>query len=111
MLEYTTVEGHEIVRDGEYETRDGSKAIVLGFREGSVFPVVGYIVKWGIITWRQYGMTGELGELYSDLMRPYVEDGTLYEYVEDEDPGFLEVPYTGRMLKLISDYLEIQKDS
>jgi len=38
---YTTVEGHAVVRDGEYETRKGEKAIVLGFREGSAFPVSG----------------------------------------------------------------------
>ena len=83
---YTTVEGHEIVRDGEYETRSRDKAVVLGFiqnPETATTAIVGFVGDGDnsvLQSWKSSGkLTGkshEANEAYCfglDLMRPWVE--------------------------------------
>lgn len=70
MAEYKTVEGHPIVRDGEYETRDGSKARILGFEENfRNHPVIGLVNQADVTKWRRTG--GNCNYEQYDLMRPW----------------------------------------
>lgn len=42
-IKYTTTEGDEIVRDGEYETRAGERAVIVAFVPQHTNSIVGYI--------------------------------------------------------------------
>ena len=73
---HTTVEGHPIVRDGEYETRGGRKAIILGFvLQKGHSGVVGYVADgdWNPVDrWcaEVQGFSGHIA-CDNDLMRPW----------------------------------------
>lgn len=71
-VKYTTVEGHEIVRDGEYETKRGAKAVILGFHSGCDQSMIGYIEGWKCVAhWYESGRYHfSLGNDF-DLMRPW----------------------------------------
>lgn len=72
IAKYTTVEGHPIVRDGEYETRDGRKAKVIYFEENFIdYPVIALIARADLNQWRANGSSKNLSQ--RDLMRPWVE--------------------------------------
>ena len=64
-MEYKTILGHEIVRDGEYETMDGAKAVVLGFLPNPTDPesaIIGYIDSLGVnyrYSWTKDGRESE----------------------------------------------------
>lgn len=69
---YTTVEGHEIVRDGEYETKQGAKAVVLGFHSGCDQSIIGYIEGWECVDhWYETGRYHFSSGSSYDLMRPW----------------------------------------
>jgi len=73
MTEYKTVEGHPIVRDGEYETRSGEKATVLGFVPRIEVPIVGFIKDdcgFCRMSWDLGGLQADR-PLGFDLMRPW----------------------------------------
>lgn len=72
MSQYKCLDGSPIVRDGEYQTRDGRKAVVLGFMADSIYPIIGYSSGHG-----PKGRTA-LGKVFVcemdsplDLMRPW----------------------------------------
>ena len=92
ITEFKTVEGHPIVRDGEYETRDGSKIKVFGFNESKL--ICGLFSKSftpdvlnGSTIINADGYCRGKGEQFDrefmyDLMRPWVEEP---EAVDKED--------------------------
>ena len=79
---YTTVEGHEIVRDGVYENRIGQKVVVLGFnssRNKTSIPIIGYteeyldqIGAWGVNGYYHYTKCNQQNN-DRDIMRPWVD--------------------------------------
>lgn len=80
-MKYTTVEGHEVVRDGEYETRDGSKAVALGFDSSQVTSIAGHIIVGDIPSHKdrilQWWFTSGIADSEldgCDLMRPWKEE-------------------------------------
>jgi len=80
MSKYTTVEGHEIIRDGEYENRDGGKVTVLGFTDNVEHSVIGVCL--GIA--EDWGHDGRHYDYYCnysgyDLMRPWKEEPKRYD--------------------------------
>ena len=90
LIKYTTVEGHPIVRDGEYETRCGEKIVVLGFAKKTYRPVVGYEARWdGALTWRADGLATHCFEKSQeqgrDIMRPWIASLDKPEAVDKED--------------------------
>ncbi len=91
---YFTTEGHPIVRDGEYETRDGEKVTVLGFTPKG--QIVGYIHDEESFCFDEYSWKSNGSNFTSkdsDLMRPWKEktgsildlEGCL-EHAEKEEP-------------------------
>jgi len=92
-MEYKTVEGDEIVRDGEYETRDGRKVVVNGFVDNNdgVDLVQGYVVgiKNKAADWFSEGQLTMAPHDY-DLMRPWQDKPDAEGWIKWE-PGF-EIP-------------------
>ena len=75
-MEYKTEEGHEIVRDGEYETRSKDKATILGFAPDIKNCVIGFVVdEDGVMTqsWNKKGLLNDEVYFGYDIMRPWVE--------------------------------------
>lgn len=76
-IKYTTVEDYPVVRDGEYETRGGMKAVVLGFTKDKHgrLEVIGAVMEPHAtpINWVCNGEQEGSKEAY-DLMRPWVEE-------------------------------------
>lgn len=85
-IEYKTVEGHPIVRDGEYQTGDGLKAVVCGFN-AAVFGAVGFVympedgstyqgyggVDRFSMTWASNGLAITESISGHDLIRPWTK--------------------------------------
>lgn len=89
-IEYRTVEGHPIVRDGEYETRGGKKAVILGaVLTGGNKGVVGYLDDgdWNPIGHWGAEVQGLIGHLPcdDDLMRPWVDKEEQALQTEEKD--------------------------
>lgn len=89
-MKYFTIEGHEIVRDGEYETRDGSKVVVLGFCKKSDYPIRGWkewafnhSLSWTMDGWTENNMIGDNHIHGDDLMRPWKQVVTDSDQVEE----------------------------
>ncbi len=100
-VKYQTVEGHEIVRDGVYETREGNKATILGFIPDSFYEDRAILGFTGEPTngknypegWKANGMSCLSHSASSlDLMRLWVD--TKEDHISDEgkmvDEGWVE---------------------
>lgn len=73
---YTTVNGHEIVRDGVYKTRGGQKVTVMGFVEGNLSPIFGYHHDdTEAYTWYDKGEWVRQEKSLDDIMSPWIEEG------------------------------------
>lgn len=70
MTKYHTVEGDKIVRDGEYETRNGGRVEILGFLDKTKYPIVGKLVDT-VFQYRHNGRRKHDKEDLFDLMRTW----------------------------------------
>ena len=88
-MKYTTVEGHSIERDGEYETRQGERVRVMGFAEAEGFPIIILFVpdQTGFSEYTDVSCSdgyclpedmeldeGRTRDHPNDLMRPWIEE-------------------------------------
>lgn len=79
MSNYRCLDGSPIIRDGEYQTRDGRKAVVLGFADPlhTIQAIVGYAKgdinnEIVLLNWFKGGFYLPCGQQSrADLMRPW----------------------------------------
>jgi len=100
---YATIEGHPIVRDGEYETRGGARATVIGFTPDIICGFISYPITSPLCTWGFDGLRRDVR--VHDLMRPWpdqksegIAEGLVAEVKEPEE----KKPYCQPMARQLS---------
>ena len=117
MTKYTTVEGHEIIPNYKYETRNGVEILIIGFSPDEKYPVVGYVDKTkSTDMWTVDGCYLDDQQSDFDLIRPFKpiqKIPTFREAMESKElgiGGYSVKPdnqdvYTA-LIYSVSDYLE-----